>query len=67
MQVTQWVQMQMNIMNVLPIVIVLMMRLMSAQFSESFSGLVGVIGLTITAGLTFASYKMGQKILDIKG
>lgn len=60
-------KMQMNIMNVLPIVIVLMMRLMSAQFSESFSGLVGVIGLTITAGLTFASYKMGQKILDIKG
>lgn len=60
-------KMQMNIMNVLPIVIVLMMRLMSAQFSESFSSLVGVIGLTITAGLTFASYKMGQKILDIKG
>lgn len=60
-------KMQMNIMNVLPIVIVLMMRLMSAQFSESFSSLVGVVGLTITAGLTFASYKMGQKILDIKG
>ena len=60
-------KMQMNIMNVLHIVIVLMMRLMSAQFSESFSSLVGVVGLTITAGLTFASYKMGQKILDIKG
>lgn len=60
-------KMQMNIMNVLPIVIVLMMRLMSAQFSESFSSVVGVIGLTITAGLTYASYKMGRKILDIKG
>lgn len=60
-------KMQMNIMNILPIVIVLMMRLMSTQFSESFGSAVGVIGLTITAGLTLASYKMGQKILDIRG
>lgn len=60
-------KMQMNIMNVLPVVIVLMMRLMSAQFAQGFSSVVGVIGLTITVGLTFASYKMGQKILDIKG
>lgn len=60
-------KMQMNIMNVLPIVIVLMMRLMSPQFAESFSSVVGVVGLTITVGLTYASYKMGQKIMDIKG
>lgn len=60
-------KMQMNIMNVLPIVIVLMMRVMSAEFANSFSTIVGVIGLTVSAGLTFAAYKMGQKIMDIKG
>lgn len=60
-------KMQMNIMNVLPIVIILMMRFMSAEFANSFSSIVGVIGLTISAGLTFAAYKMGQKIMDIKG
>lgn len=60
-------KMQMNIMNVLPIVIVLMMRVLSPKFAQSFGSVVGVIGLTITVGLTFASYKMGQKIMDIKG
>lgn len=60
-------KMQMNVMNVLPIVIILMMRCMSAEFANSFSSLVGVIGLTFSAGLTFAAYKMGQKIMDIKG
>lgn len=60
-------KMQMNVMNVLPIVIILMMRVMSAEFANSFSSIVGVIGLTFSAGLTFAAYKMGQKIMDIKG
>lgn len=60
-------KMQMNIMNVLPIVILVMLRVMSAQFAESFASIIGVIGLTISAGLTIASYKLGQKIMDIKG
>lgn len=60
-------KMQMNIMNVLPIVIILMMRVMSKEFASSFSSIIGVIGLTVSAGLTFAAYKMGQKIVDIKG
>lgn len=60
-------KMQMNIMNVLPIVIVLIMRVMSPQFAQSFGSPVGVVGLSITVGLTVAAYKMGQKILDIKG
>lgn len=60
-------KMQMNVMNVLPIVIVLLMRLMSEDFSNSFSTIIGVVGLTISAGLTFAAYKVGQKIMDIKG
>lgn len=60
-------KMQMNIMNVLPIVIVFMMRMMSQDFAESFSTIIGVIGLTVSAGLTIASYKLGKKITDIKG
>lgn len=60
-------KMQMNIMNVIPIVIVFMMRIMSSEFAESFSSLIGIIGLTVCVGLTFASYKLGQKIMDIKG
>lgn len=60
-------KMQMKIMNVLPIVIVLMMRVLSSDFAKSFSSIVGVIGLTVSAGLTIAAYKLGNKIMDIKG
>lgn len=60
-------KMQMNIMNVLPIVIVFMMRMMSQEFADSFSTVIGVIGLTVSAGLTIVAYKMGKKITDIKG
>ncbi len=60
-------KMQMNIMNVLPLVIVLMMRIMSQDFANSFSTIIGVIGLSVTVGLTIGAYKLGQKIMDIKG
>lgn len=60
-------KMQMTFMNVLPVVIVLMMRLMSPDFAESFGTIIGVIGLTVTVALTIAAYKLGQKMLDIKG
>lgn len=60
-------KMQMNMMNVLPIVIVFMMRMLSSDFSESFGSIIGIIGLTVTAALTIAAYKMGQRIMDIKG
>lgn len=58
---------QMNIMNVLPVFIVFMMRMMSPDFSDSFATIIGVIGLTVSAGLTIAAYKMGRKITNIKG
>lgn len=60
-------KMQMNIMSVLPIFIVFMMRTLSGEFAKSFASIIGVIGLTITASLTIAAYKLGQKITDIKG
>lgn len=60
-------KMQANIMNVLPIIIVLIMRFMSPEFSQSFGSLAGVVGLTISAVMTVVAYKLGQKIMDIKG
>lgn len=58
---------QMNIMNVLPIIIVFMMRLMSEEFSNSFGTIVGVMGLSFSVFLTIGAYKLGKKIMDIKG
>ncbi len=60
-------KMQMNIMNVIPIVIVFMMRMMSQDFANSFSTIIGVVGLTVSVSLTIGAYKIGQKIMDIKG
>lgn len=60
-------KMQMTVMNVLPIAITLMMRLLSTEFAESFASIIGVIGLTISIGLFVAAYNLGQKIMDIKG
>lgn len=58
---------QMSIMNVLPIIIILMMRVLAPQFAESFSTIIGVVALTVAAGIFIGAYKMGQKIMDIKG
>lgn len=60
-------KLQMNVMNVLPIIIVGMMRLLSEEFANSFSTIIGVVGLTISAVLSIAAYKVGQKITDVKG
>lgn len=60
-------KMQMSVMNILPFVIIVMMRLLSPQFAESFASIIGVIALTVSAAMFFGAYKMGQKIMDIKG
>ena len=58
---------QMLVMNVLPIFIIFMMRILSSQFAESFGTIIGVVALTISGGIFIASYKLGQKILDVRG
>lgn len=58
---------QFKAMNVVPIVLVLMLRLMSKQFAESFASIIGVVAITIAIGLFIASYQMGEKIMDVKG
>lgn len=60
-------KMQMQIMNVIPIFLVLMMRSFSSDFSAAFSSVIGVIGMTVGVVFFLLSYRMGQKIMDIKG
>lgn len=60
-------KMQMQIMNVIPIFLVLMLRLSSSEFDAAFGSIVGVICMTIGVGFFLAAYKMGQKMMDIKG
>lgn len=58
---------QFNAMMVIPVVLILLLRLMSSSFAASFATIPGVIAITIAIGLFFAAYKLGQKIMDIKG
>ena len=58
---------QFNAMMVIPIVMVLLLKFMSSSFSESFATIPGVIAVSIANVIFFISYKIGQKIMDIKG
>ncbi len=58
---------QFSAMMVIPIIMVLLLRVMSSSFAASFATVPGVIAITIAIGLFFAAYKLGQKIMDIKG
>lgn len=58
---------QFSAMMVIPVVLMLMLRMMSSSFAASFATLPGIISITIAIGLFFAAYKLGQKIMDIKG
>lgn len=60
-------KMQLSVMEIIPIIIILMMRFMSSDFAESFASPVGVISMTIAIGIFIISYKLGQKIMNIKG
>lgn len=58
---------QFSAMMVIPVVLMLMLRMMSSSFSASFATIPGIISITIAIGLFFAAYKLGQKIMNIKG
>lgn len=60
-------KMQMQIMNVIPVFLVLTMRVSSSEFAAGFSSVIGVICMTIGVSFFILSYKLGQKIMDIKG
>lgn len=60
-------KMQMQIMNVIPIFLVLMMRSASTEFAEAFGSVIGVVCMTIGVVFFVLAYKIGQKLMDIKG
>lgn len=58
---------QFNAMMLVPVVLVLMMRLMSSSFSAGFASIPGVISITIALMIFLVAYKIGNKIMVIKG
>lgn len=58
---------QFTAMMVIPVILVLLLRLMSSSFAASFATVPGVIAITIAIGIFIGAYKIGQKIMDIKG
>lgn len=58
---------QMYAMNVIPVVVVLMMRIMSSEFAAGFSSFLGVIAMTVAVAMFVAAFRMGEKIMDVRG
>ena len=58
---------QFTIMMIIPVGLIFMMRFMMSGFAESFATIPGIISLTISVGIFIGAYKLGNKIMDIKG
>lgn len=55
-----------NIMVVMPIILIGMIKFMSADFAANFVTFTGIISTTIAIGLFILAYYVGKEILDIK-
>lgn len=60
-------KMQMQVMNVIPIVLVLLMRVMSSDFARGFASAIGIVSVSIGVGLFVVAYRLGQKYMNIEG
>ena len=58
---------QFTAMMVIPVIMVLLLKSMSSDFAAGFSSIVGVVAITIAIGIFVLAYKLGQKIMDVKG
>ena len=58
---------QFSIMMIIPVGLVFMMRYLMSGFAESFATIPGVIAVTIAIGIFLGAYKLGNKIMDVKG
>ena len=58
---------QFTAMMIIPVVMVLLLKSMSSDFAAGFSSIVGVVAITISIGIFVLAYKLGQKIMDVKG
>ena len=55
-----------NIMVVMPIILIGMIKLMSADFAANFVTFTGIISTTVAIGLFVLAYYIGKEILNIK-
>ena len=58
---------QFTAMVAIPVVLMLMLRSMSSSFAAGFSTVPGVIAVTIALIMFVLSYRLGMKIMDVKG
>ena len=60
-------KLQMYAMNVIPVCMMLMLRFISSDFAKSFRTPLGMIAITFGIFFFVGSFKLGQKIMDIRG
>ena len=60
-------RLELNIITVAPIFLMLMLRFTNQSFAEKFATLGGVVCITIAIAIFVAAFRMGQKIVNIKG
>lgn len=58
-------KLQLNAMCLMPIALVALLKMTSADFANNLGSLVGVLATTVAIGIFVASYFWGQKIVDI--
>lgn len=58
---------QFSIMMIIPVGMILMIRTMMSSFAKSFASVPGVIAVTVAVGIFIGAYKLGNKIMDVKG
>ena len=60
-------RLELNVITVAPIFLMLMLRFTNQSFAEKFATFGGVVCITIAIAIFAAAFRMGQKIIDIKG
>ena len=58
-------KMQLNVMCTMPVVLVGMLKISSAQFAESLASVLGILVTTVAIGIFVGAYFWGRKIIDI--
>ena len=60
-------RLELNIITAAPIFLMMLLRTTNASFAEKFASPGGVVCITIAIAVFVAAFRMGQKIVDIKG
>jgi len=60
-------KMQHRVMSVMPVVIVAALRFTNESFAENFASFSGVVSITVAVVIFVIAYRLGEKIIDIKG